>query len=88
MHETVLSVPNQFSTFMLALYRTKMEHMLKEEKGVTLFLPPNYAWEEISTRNLQYLFSDKGLKDLKEIVLYHVRLWCFLSASTHSADVE
>ena len=77
MMETLFYLPTRFSTFLAAVQKVDMTKDLERTKGMTLFVPPNSAWESLGLRNLMHLFSDRGHSDLKKVIEYHMakKLW-------------
>jgi uncharacterized surface protein with fasciclin (FAS1) repeats len=80
MCETLSLLPSKFSTFLLAMHHSDLHKELTENKGMTLFVPGNNAWMNLGLRNMMYLFSEEGKKDLKKVMQYHVSL--FLISTT------
>ncbi len=74
MCESLELLPSKFSTFLLAMHRVGLAKDLHERTGMTLFVPPNNAWKNLGLRNMMYLFSEDGEKDLKKVMEYHVCL--------------
>ncbi|KAI8801471.1 FAS1 domain-containing protein [Cladochytrium replicatum] len=71
--ETTLAViPTEFSSTLVAIYRSGLHRYVNEGRAVTLFAPTNDAWTHLGYQNLFHLFSDAGKKDLKKIMSYHL----------------
>ncbi|KAJ5581728.1 hypothetical protein N7535_000348 [Penicillium sp. DV-2018c] len=66
--------PFQFSTFSLALSRTKVNDALDpdQRQGGTVFAPTNAAFRKLGGRVNQFLFSEQGEKCLRALVQYHI----------------
>jgi len=64
--QMLYTMPTSFSIFSAALERTGMCSEVSKEKGVTVFVPKNEAWEHLGFENLKYLFSCVGQKTENE----------------------
>jgi uncharacterized surface protein with fasciclin (FAS1) repeats len=69
-------LPNVFSTFELALYKTDLYDALnttgKDTVGGTLFAPTNTAFKKLGPRANGFLFGRFGTKYLKALLEYHI----------------
>lgn len=66
--------PNQFSTTVLAIYKSGLDKALDDiaGKGLTFFPPTNNAWKHLPWDVVTFLFSKHGEKVLKALMKYHV----------------
>lgn len=66
--------PAKFSTFSLALERTRLGKELHglPQNGGTAFVPSNFAFTKLGPRLNAFLFSEKGLKYLAALLKYHI----------------
>jgi uncharacterized surface protein with fasciclin (FAS1) repeats len=66
--------PTEFSTWMLAVWKSGMIDTIEglAGKGLTIFPPSNRRWEELPWDIRTFLFSPHGEKYLKALVQYHV----------------
>jgi len=66
--------PTEFSTWMLAVWKSGMIDAIEDlaGKGLTIFPPSNRRWEELPWDIRTFLFSPHGEKYLKALVQYHV----------------
>lgn len=76
-------LPTELSTFTSALQKIGLQDRVKKTPGLTAFVPTNTAWDTLGFRNLAYLFSDAGEKDLRKVVEYHLS-----SELVYSMDME
>ncbi|KAJ3182792.1 hypothetical protein HDU85_002394 [Gaertneriomyces sp. JEL0708] len=60
--EMLYMVPTETSTFLAGAERTGVSHLMREERGLTIFAPSNEAWNRLGFENLRYLFSCVGQK--------------------------
>lgn len=65
-------LPTKFSIWLLAVERTDMQRTLREQSGLTCFIPTNAAWMNLGYAALAHLFSETGKKDLMRIVEFHL----------------
>jgi hypothetical protein len=65
-------VPSKFSIWLSAVQKVGLQRELQESKGLTVFVPTNAAWENIGFQNLMYLFCEENVKDLKQVIQYHL----------------
>jgi uncharacterized surface protein with fasciclin (FAS1) repeats len=72
MCDVLLLAPTKFSTFITAVNRVGLQKEFHECKAWTAFVPPNNAWENLGFKNLMFLFSEHGVKELKKIVEFHL----------------
>ncbi|KAI8810453.1 FAS1 domain-containing protein [Cladochytrium replicatum] len=84
LEETFALIPTEFSTLYTAAARTGLLDELREhekerqssgrnnQEGLTVLAPNNAAWKNLGYHNLAYLFSDRGINELKKIVQYHI----------------
>jgi len=73
--ELLDSHPTVFSTFNLALDRTRLHHDLSQDQSVvggTWFVPSNDAWLELGPSMTAFLFSPDGLIYLRALLDYHI----------------
>ncbi|ORX88351.1 FAS1 domain-containing protein [Basidiobolus meristosporus CBS 931.73] len=70
--DTLVSLPKKFSAVNLALQKTGLNHTLETSRGLTFLAPTNLAFRNLGCRNLRYLFSVKGRKDLEKIIKHHL----------------
>lgn len=61
-----------FSTLVSLLKRAGLVAALQKPGNFTVFAPTNKAFEKLDKKVLKHLTSPEGLKDLKDILLYHV----------------
>ncbi|KAJ5385504.1 hypothetical protein N7517_003415 [Penicillium concentricum] len=66
--------PAHFSTFTLALARTKLTYSLDpaQRQGGTTFAPTNAAFRRLGEDVNRFLFSEKGEKCLHALMQYHI----------------
>lgn len=69
--DTLNFVAGHFSTWLLACERVGMSKEM-QDCSMTLFCPTNSAWKNLGYKTISYLFSQRGEKDLKRIVEYHM----------------
>lgn len=67
-------LPEKFSTFLLAMERTRLGRDLHEtpQRGGTVFAPTNDAFERMGPSVNTFLFSDEGRDYLRALMRYHV----------------
>lgn len=68
--------PTDFSTFTLALARTKLAHNLDpaQRQGGTTFVPTNVAFRRLGEKANRFLFSRRGEGCLRTLMQYHIVL--------------
>ncbi|CAG8893593.1 unnamed protein product [Penicillium egyptiacum] len=66
--------PADFSTFTLALARTKLAHKLDpaRRQGGTTFAPTNAAFRRLGEQANRFLFSRQGERCLRALMQYHI----------------
>ncbi|RPA83800.1 FAS1 domain-containing protein [Ascobolus immersus RN42] len=66
--------PTEFSTWMLAVWKSGMIDAIEDlaGTGLTIFPPSNRRWEELPWDIRTFLFSPHGEKYLKALVQYHI----------------
>ncbi|KAK9727647.1 hypothetical protein K7432_001678 [Basidiobolus ranarum] len=70
--DTLIEHPNKFTALNLALQNTGLNHLLKRNRGLTFLAPSNIAFRSLGCKNLKYLFSPHGEKDLEKIINHHI----------------
>ncbi|KAI9814721.1 MAG: hypothetical protein M1826_002167, partial [Phylliscum demangeonii] len=68
--DTLALYPSTFSTLQLALIKTGLFNGTAVS-GQTGFAPSNYAWGKLGRHINAFLFSERGTKYLKALLLYH-----------------
>ncbi|KAJ3093193.1 hypothetical protein HK102_003601 [Quaeritorhiza haematococci] len=89
--DTLYMLPSEFSTLIAAVERANMTDAYEKGKGVTVFAPNNMAWEQLGLRNLLYLFSQEGNKDLRKVLEYQISNTLFYSSDAldkEGQDIE
>jgi len=72
-YNTMRMIPVEFSTFTQAVSESKtIRNKLEQGDSWSVFLPTNRAWQKLGMKNLVYLFSETGKKDLEKILSYCV----------------
>jgi len=72
-YDTLYMVPLEFSVFMSGVSRCgDLAKKLKDGNELTMFAPTNDAWRKLGMKNLLYLFSPMGKKDLDTLIRYHI----------------
>ncbi|ORX96982.1 FAS1 domain-containing protein [Basidiobolus meristosporus CBS 931.73] len=72
LNDQINQYSNQFSIALKAFKDTGLLDKIKDEEGITIFLPTDAAFRNLGCGATSYLFSDKGKDDLKKILQLHI----------------